>query len=161
VTVRVEWAFPRIGIAVAVAIILQGCALVQQSQRKEMDAQVANCNREFGRERLVERMACVRIVHQEYRRLFRYPDLQDMIDANNDVLAERYKGGKLTFAEAQLQASQFTAQVNAEWQRRVNARAANDTANRDAMMFGAALMQMGQAPPAVTCVSAGPITTCR
>ncbi|WP_244651850.1 hypothetical protein [Bradyrhizobium diazoefficiens] len=118
----------RIVMVLALCAVVGGCGLMarreleekQQVATAQMQAGLAECKARFPAEakRYVEKTSCDYNAAQAIRPFLTYPDLFDKEWAERTLLAERLQAGKLTLAEANVQAASVHSQIAEDEQRR-------------------------------------------
>ncbi len=166
----------KYSMTIVLALMLSGCALIQQQRYKAAQAKLEAATLECRAKRLagelksfVESAQCSNPQMIAAFREVDYPhmDLINLVAASRLVGAEKVDKGELTEAEFQLQLAELQTRIVSEEQRRnlaaANARSqaqsarAADTAATGVLLQG---LKALRPPPTVTCTTFGNITTC-
>jgi tryptophanyl-tRNA synthetase len=145
-------------------VALGGCGLAARAERqKQMAAAVAtaqqgyaDCKTQFPEEskQALDRNKCsYEVAKLNIRPFVTYPDLFDTDWAEKLAVAEKLQAGKITFAEANQQATEHHSQIVAEEQRR-------NLSNRSVTAQESAAAAAWAASGPVTCNRVGNTATC-
>jgi hypothetical protein len=154
----------RTSLVVATCLALAGCGLAAQAERQKQiaaakataDQGYADCRARFPEEskQAFDRNKCsYEVAKANIRPLVNNPDLFDNDWAAKLAIAEKLQAGKLTYAEANQQATEHHSQIVAEEQRR-------NLSNRSVTAQESAAAASWAASGPVTCNRVGNSTTC-
>lgn len=153
----------RIFFIVVLSCCVAGCGLMARKEREEqaaaakaaMEQGFADCKARYpeGSKQYVEKNRCDADAAKAIRPFVSYPDLFDKDWAARAVIAERLQTGKMSLAEANLEATQIHSDIAAEEQRR-------NLANRSVGAQESAAAAAWRASSPVSCTRTGNTTTC-
>jgi len=148
----------------AICLAVAGCGLAAQAERQKQvaaakeaaDQGYADCKARFPEEskQAFDRNKCsAEVAKANIRPLVNYTDLFDSDWATRLAIAEKLQAGKLTYAEANQQATEHHSQIVAEEQKR-------NLGNRSVAAQESAAAASWAASGPVTCNHVGRTTTC-